>query len=323
MKIPFFLTTLFVLCICACTPDTKSGPELWCDQQLRPELAELESVSVSSNWFKVYRVGEGVFAIMEPYNFQEVISFLILGDNKALLFDTGMGLEPISPVIQQLTDLPVMVVNSHSHYDHIGGNYEFDNVIARNTLAMKERVKRGAPHEQVRGEVTPAALCLDKLTNLDTAAYAIKPFDVSYYFTEIADFSLPLGGRDIKVLFVPGHSPDAVALYDEDNGYLWTGDTFYEAPIWLFHNGTNLTAYRNSIELLAGLSGNLNKVFPAHNLPVASPARLNELVTAFDQVVSGEKKAAADSENPEVSTFEFEHFSFVIRSKLLDGYQNP
>ncbi|MEL7148657.1 MAG: MBL fold metallo-hydrolase, partial [Bacteroidota bacterium] len=198
---------------------------------------------------------------------------------------------------------------------------EFDNVIARNTLAMKERVKQGVDHDQVNGEVTPAAICLEKLSNPDTAGYAIKPFKVAYYFNEMNDFSIPLGGRDIKVLFTPGHSPDAVSLYDEDNGYLWTGDTFYEAPIWLFDKGTNLEAYRSSIQQLAGLSGSLQKVFPAHNIPVAAPERLNELVTAFEQVVTGEKEVAKNNDNPEVSEFTFENFSFIIRSQLLKSYQ--
>ena len=89
----------------------------------------------------------------------------------------------------------------------------------------------------------------------------------------------------------------------------------------MFDKGTNLAAYHNSIKVLAALSGTLNKVFPAHNLPVSAPERLPELVAAFDQVVNGEKEAEKGNENEEVSIFEFEHFSFVIQSQLLKSYQ--
>ena len=73
-----------------------------------------------STWFVVYVVDPGVFAITEPYQFQEVISYLILGTDRGLLFDTGLGIGNIRKVVDQLTDLDVVVLNSHTHYDHIG-----------------------------------------------------------------------------------------------------------------------------------------------------------------------------------------------------------
>ena len=71
----------------------------------------------STEWFQVYESQKGVYSIVEPYQFQMSISHLILGDERALLFDTGMGMAPIKPVIESLTDLPVTVLNSHTHFD--------------------------------------------------------------------------------------------------------------------------------------------------------------------------------------------------------------
>ncbi|MEN9701240.1 MAG: hypothetical protein RIR55_555, partial [Bacteroidota bacterium] len=89
-----------------------------CNNPLRASLNKLPEIKTKSKWFKVYRVGDNVLAIVEPYNFEEAISYLILGNNKALLFDTGIGVDSISLVVKQLTKLPILVINSHSHYDH-------------------------------------------------------------------------------------------------------------------------------------------------------------------------------------------------------------
>ena len=58
----------------------------WCDKKLRPELLKLKEIKTSRPWFKVYDVGNNVFAIDEPYNYEETIAYLIIGKNKALLF---------------------------------------------------------------------------------------------------------------------------------------------------------------------------------------------------------------------------------------------
>lgn len=62
---------------------------------MRSIYNELESVATRSQWFKVYKLENDIYAIAEPYHFQEVISYLILGDDKALLWDTGMGIDNI------------------------------------------------------------------------------------------------------------------------------------------------------------------------------------------------------------------------------------
>lgn len=293
--------------------------ENWCDQPFQAQFAKLKAKPTSSDWYKVYEVGKGVYAIAEPYNFQEVISYLILGTEEAVMFDTGMGLSSIASVVKELTDLPITVINSHTHYDHMGGNYEFDKVLSMNTDYTRKRAKNGMNHSLVAHEVTTEAICLDHLPELDTATHHIKPFIITDYLED--GTIIDIGNRQLQVISVPGHTVDAIALLDEANGYLWTGDTFYEAPIWLFDDGTDLAVYQRSIEKLAKLAGSLTTVFPAHNTPVAEPIRLAELTEAFAQVLNGTKKALGNDESAHVSDnaalFEFEHFSFMIRKDLL------
>jgi mRNA-degrading endonuclease RelE of RelBE toxin-antitoxin system len=100
----------------------------WWDALPRESWSQFEKVTVKEDWFEVYKLPGNVYAIYEPGQFQEVISFLILGDKKALLWDTGMGIGDIKSCVGELTNLPVFVVNSHSHMDHIGGNWQFDEI---------------------------------------------------------------------------------------------------------------------------------------------------------------------------------------------------
>ena len=79
------------------------------------------------NGFTVQLVADGVYAIDE---FGIALMYLIIGKTQALLLDTGVGAGNVHAVVKELTDLPCMVVNSHHHYDHAGGNVWFDEVYA-------------------------------------------------------------------------------------------------------------------------------------------------------------------------------------------------
>lgn len=291
----------------------------WCDHAYRPGYEHLERVPVRDPWFHVYQVDPHIYALYEPYNFQEVISYLVVGSSRALLFDTGMGMSRISATVRELTTLPVTVVNSHTHYDHVGGNAEFADVRSMDTEFTRTSA-RGVAHAAVAAEVGRDALCTTPLqAPFDTAAYHIRPFHSS---ATIGDGSvIDLGDRQLEVLSVPGHTPDAIALLDRARGLLWTGDTFYAGPIWLYFPGTDLDAYAASITRLAALAPTLTKVFPAHNTAVASPEVLARARDAFAQVRSGKAEFAIRDNG--LVEYLFSGFSFLMRRPGPPGPAPP
>jgi len=285
----------------------------WCNHPMRPGLEKLHEIKISHPWFKVYDAGHHTYAIEEPYNWEETISYLIIGSNKALLFDTGMGMDNILPVVKELTHLPVWVLNSHTHPDHIGGNYEFNHVLAMNTAYTHHNAANGYNHQQVCWEVTPGSVCLTRLPGFDTAKYYIKPFTVNRYINN--GYLIDLGNRKLKVISTPGHTPDAICLYDQKARYLWTGDSFYHGPVFLFDEATNLTDYGTSIALIARYARHAIWVLPAHNLPMVKPAELIAAAKAYTEIVSGSKKANAV--DGDVLTYDFGEFAFKIGRRYL------
>ncbi len=226
-----------------------SIPE-WCRALPRPEYKALERVPVSDPWFEVYKPAPGVFAIYEPHQAEETIGYLIVGEKRALLFDTGMGISDIKKITAELTKLPIIVLNSHTHDDHVGGNWEFDTVYGMDTDFTRKNAQ--GSREDAQAEITPDQICGTLPKGFDAKAYATRPWKITAYMHD--GDRIDLGGRTIEVIATPGHTPDAISLIDRANGLLFTGDTYYPAPIWLFRPETDLNAYAASIRRLAALA---------------------------------------------------------------------
>jgi len=98
----------------------------------RPIYANLEKVETDQIWYEVYKLTEDTYAIYEPFQFEEAICYLAIGNEKGVLIDTGTGLGDLKRLVGELTDLPVSVINTHTHWDHIGANSQFDDIACYN-----------------------------------------------------------------------------------------------------------------------------------------------------------------------------------------------
>ena len=284
---------------------TNSIPE-WCRALPRPEYKALERVVQSDPWFEVYKVAPGAFAIYEPHQAEEVISYLIVGTKQAVLFDTGMGISDIRKVTTRLTSRPVVVVNSHTHNDHVGGNWQFFFVYGMDTDFTRANAK--GSREDAQAEIAPDQLCGDLPKGFNPKTYATRPWKISHFVHD--GFRINLGGRTLEIIATPGHTPDAIALFDRENGLLFTGDTYYPAPIWLYRPETDLDAYVASVRRLAALGSQVKLVLGAHNIPVAQPSVLPALVEAIQAVRSGQGEVKPEGKGKAVH--KFGGFSFLL-----------
>lgn len=301
---------------CAVNKDAHSSIEpapAFCAEIPRPGWAAYEKHPASGDWFEVYQIEDGLFAIAEPFQWQEVISYLIIGDSRALLFDSGNGIGDIKAIVDRLTTLPVSVLASHSHIDHVGGHWRFNDVLAPDTPFTDERAK-GRADDEVREEAGAAALCRPLPDGVTPETHRARPFSPSARVGE--GTTIDLGGARLEVLAIPGHTPDSIALLDRRRGRLFTGDSYYRGPIWLFAPETDLAAYAASIARLAELAPRLTAVYGAHNEPFSAPDELLKVRDGFAAVIAGTKEPSEIADGR--ARYEFETFALLLRENHGD-----
>jgi glyoxylase-like metal-dependent hydrolase (beta-lactamase superfamily II) len=214
-----------------------------------------------------------------------------------------MGISNIKKVVEGLTPLPVSVMNSHTHNDHVSDNWRFSKIYDMDTDFTREHAKGTVAAAQE--EIVPGAICGDLPAGFNPKTYRVRPFHITNWIHDGA--KIDLGGRVLQVISTPGHTPDSISLWDAQNKLLFTGDMYYPGPIFLFRPETDLDAYEASIKKMAALGATL--LLPAHNLPVADPADLPRVQAAIKQARSGKIKP---TKAEHWSEYKFEGFSFLL-----------
>jgi glyoxylase-like metal-dependent hydrolase (beta-lactamase superfamily II) len=289
----------------------------WCKNLPRPEYKSLEQVPFNDPWFEVYKVAPATFAIYEPHQAEEVISYLIVGTKQALLFDTGMGIGNIKSLVARLTSRPIVVLNSHTHDDHVGGNWQFPFIYGMDTAFTRASAKGSRADAQA--EIAKDQVCGALPKNFDPAKYATKPWKISLFVHD--HFKVNLGGRTVEIIATPGHTPDSISLIDRANGLLFTGDTYYPGEIWLYRPETDFPAYLASVKKLTALAPGIKLVLGAHNVPVAQPSVLSQLDAAIRSVLGG--KVQPKSVNGDQAIYQAGEISFRMRNPLPAVNSSP
>jgi glyoxylase-like metal-dependent hydrolase (beta-lactamase superfamily II) len=198
--------------------------------------ARLAKGRMVDDYFAVEDLGGQTYAIGEPRYYQRNYAYLIVGRTRALLFDSGSGTRDIRPVVASLTTLPVTVMVSHLHYDHIGGIAPFQSV-AMIDLPQTRADVRGGWFQPTRYQYLGL---IDRLSAPKTRV------------TEwvAAGSVIDLGGRSLRVISTPGHTPTSAALFDAANHRLFIGDFIYPTTLYAFLPGASLSAYRQTARRL-------------------------------------------------------------------------
>jgi glyoxylase-like metal-dependent hydrolase (beta-lactamase superfamily II) len=282
----------------------------WWKKLPRPSWGRFDQVKQSQDWFEVYEVRPDVFAIYESGQWEEVISYLIVGSEKAVLFDTGLGIGDLKKLTSEITSLQPIVINSHTHIDHVGGNYQFQQIYGTDTDFTLANAK-GKSHEDVMEILAEGAVWKPLPSGFSPEKYVSHPFSITKAIHH--GEKLDLGGRTLEILFTPGHTPDSVCLLDRKNRLLFTGDTFYPAPIYVNTPGSDFSQFVKSVAYLAELQEDVDFLLTGHNETLLASDYLSRLKQAS---IAIESNKAQFVNKDQFREYQFDGFSILTKPAL-------
>ena len=290
-------------------------PKKWYERLPRDAWSHYEKINQPDQWFEVYKLTPSIYALYEDGQFEEVISYLVLGEKKAALIDTGNGIGDIKSVVIRLTDLPITVVNTHTHGDHIGGNHLFNDIAVLDTDFSRDRALNGQTKEQM-GDFLEGDMVWKPLPEyFDPSDWRIRPFKVTRWLKD--GDKVDLGSRKLEIIHTPGHSPDSVCILDRENRMFWTGDTFYPAPIYVYSPTTSLDQFISSFGKMTELMPHYDWVLPSHNEPRIEKPLIKKCYEAALSIREGTAGPYTEgvAAGIKVKRYDYGRFSLIVRAE--------
>lgn len=248
-------------------------------------------LAAGETWFKVKRYRAGLHLVTEPYvgNFLRANLWLVSGTHSSLLIDCGLGIVPLAPTIAALTGNMCPVVLSHGHLDHAGAAHEFSEVWghqadevradrALSLLSADHAAGLGLSDVSVSSGDSDSTWLLSRIpaAGWDPRGYRQRAATLTRHLGE--GDTIELGGTELRVLHLPGHTPGSIALYDEDREELFSGDVVYDDELLDTLPESDIIAYRRSLQRLRSLQ--VQRVFPGHDAPFDG-VRLHEIIDRY------------------------------------------
>ena len=179
--------------------------------------------------------------------------FLLTGRERALLVDSGRSVRTARDIAAELTTLPLSLLNTHADADHVGSNAQFDSFYMHPD--EEPNYRRGGRG----GEIVP-----------------VREGDV-----------IDLGGRELEVIHLPGHTPGSIALLDRSARVLISGDPIQDGRIFMFGPFRDMKAYVRSLEHLSAWRGRFDEIWPSHGSLPVYPELIDRLHDGAQAILAG------------------------------------
>lgn len=248
-------------------------------------------MNATDDWYDVEKPADRTWSITEGGMFG---SQLLAGDERALLIDAGAGIGDIRGMAEQLVDVPVTLLLTHAHWDHVGNGHRFERVLAH-------PLAHDAGHVSVEPlSLTPEAWAEDWLAagnelpdGVDPDAIEIPP--VTGVVSVFPGTTIELGGRTVELLATPGHAADHLSVLDRGSDRIFVSDVVHiDYDCYAHFPGGDVRDYCGTLDLLVDLfdAGAYDEIHFSHVPPLSGGAfaLVRQYRDAFSAIHAGERE---------------------------------
>lgn len=235
-------------------------------------------------YYKAEEIAEKSWMIQNAHTESSyALCYLVEGDDYALLIDSILGMGNLKAFCETLTDKPIRLVNTHAHSDHFGGNFFFDHCWLHHKDIGFFQECIGIKKEQV--------VEMAKQMALPEYKDLIEPDDNFADWNPIRVFPLydgdvfDLGGREIEVVEVGGHTAGSIVLIDHKTRIAYSGDACNGNTLLEFDNSLPIISYLRALLHLKDHQAEFDMMYGGHE--IFDPSIVDEAVETVAKVVAG------------------------------------
>ena len=182
--------------------------------------------------------------------------FLLEGSERAVMIDSGINCKEAARLAKELTDKPVMLLNTHGDGDHTSGTEGFEKIHIHQADYVGCEVNVRYP--------------------------SVAPVYIND--GEIID----LGDRPLKIIHIPGHTAGSVAILDVNRRILYAGDSVQKGHIYMFGAKRRPDTYEASLDKLIALEDEYDQIYASHDEYVLPKDHVRKVKDAWKKVIKGE-----------------------------------
>ena len=241
--------------------------------------------------FKIYTPMDCVYHIEDPF---AACATLIVGAREALLVDTCTGFGGLKKVVEALTEKPLRVVNTHSHLDHSGGNYQFPEVFMDPVeIGLGQRYMKTM---DIRGAV------LERFEKLGQSPDQEQRAQYLAYHLENA-LPLPpgeidLGGIHVLPVKLPSHTPGMTGFLVKEKGLLLGGDSVCRMACLYFPEASSMETHLRMLRQVSRL--HFSHILTSHSKDLLDRDDLEAMIECAENFDSNQTYRYSDQFYPQL-----------------------
>jgi glyoxylase-like metal-dependent hydrolase (beta-lactamase superfamily II) len=218
------------------------------------------------------------------------LCYLLEGKDRALLIDALTGAGNLRAFCRELTDLPIILVNTHGHPDHAGGNFDFGECyIHPNDISLVYEIEKDQRMEFIKNAMKNAGLDIFISESDFTDSRPIKTLPVT------DGYVFDLGERKIEVIAVPGHTRGTIVLMDRGTRLLFSGDACNINTLLFLPHSTSVEEYRESLLHFKAFQPYFDVMWGGHGIFEVPKVIINEAIELCDEILAGTDDAQKSS----------------------------